>query len=501
MCGIVATIGYTKEDVNGMLEVIAHRGRDYRGIEEFKYKDHIVHLGHNRLSINDTSELGNQPMQYEDVWLVVNGEIWNYPQLRKEYEGRGYEFKSNSDSEIILFLYKEGELNRLEGMFSFVLYDNNKIYLSRDWCGKIPLYIYHNHKYIIASEIKSILHKHPGAECLFVPKNTLVEIDLDSDKIDIKKNFYFTFSPQKPTPTSQQEVGETTYKLLHRAVEKRTLSDVKIATSLSGGIDSAVITYLLSTMIPDIKAYTIKFDEESRDLHFARMVAKHINVPLVEVEIPRDPVLLKQRFMESIRVIEYPSTVQMQVGILQSFIAEEMARDGVKVAFSGEGSDESYGSYGMIRMFSKKPDWSDIRKNLFEKQYYGNLLRGNTVFMNYGTIELRCPFFDIDFLDYTTNLPNEFLSRGNQWKLPLADAFRPYLPHEVIEQEKRAFQKGTNFKWYIEEIIMNDPQINFRGRKNMLHVINDNFERIHGFSHKKMKGELEGNNRGIYQWV
>jgi len=121
--------------------------------------------------------------------------------------------------------------------------------------------------------------------------------------------------------------------------------------------------------------------------------------------------------------------------------------------------------------------------------------------MNYGTIELRCPFFDIDFLDYTTNLPNEFLSRGNQWKLPLADAFRPYLPHEVIEQEKRAFQKGTNFKWYIEEIIMNDPQINFRGRKNMLHVINDNFERIHGFSHKKMKGELEGNNRGIYQWV
>jgi hypothetical protein len=121
--------------------------------------------------------------------------------------------------------------------------------------------------------------------------------------------------------------------------------------------------------------------------------------------------------------------------------------------------------------------------------------------MNYGTIELRCPFFDIDFLDYTTNLPNEFLSRGNQWKLPLADAFRQYLPHDVIEQEKRAFQKGTNFKWYIEDIIMKDPQINFKGRKNMLHVINDNFEKIHGFSHKKMKGELERNNNGIYRWV
>jgi asparagine synthetase B (glutamine-hydrolysing) len=155
----------------------------------------------------------------------------------------------------------------------------------------------------------------------------------------------------------------------------------------------------------------------------------------------------------------------------------------------------------MIRMFSKKPDWSDIRKKLFEKQYYGNLLRGNTIFMNYGTIELRCPFFDREFLDYTTNLPNEWLSIGNQWKLPLADAFRPYLPDEIIEQEKRAFQKGTNFKAYIEDIVVNDPQINFRNRKKILHVIGDNFERIHGFSHKKMKGDLVGNDKGIYQWI
>jgi asparagine synthetase B (glutamine-hydrolysing) len=191
----------------------------------------------------------------------------------------------------------------------------------------------------------------------------------------------------------------------------------------------------------------------------------------------------------------------MEVGILQSFIAEQMAKDGIKVAFSGEGSDESYGSYGMIRMFSKKPDWSDIRKKLFEKQYYGNLLRGNTIFMNYGTIELRCPFFDTDFLDFTTNLTDEFLSKGSQWKLPLADAFRPYLPEEIIEQEKRAFQKGTNFKQYIEELILNDSNINFRNRKNMLHVIADNFEKINGFSHKKMKAELTSTNMGIYQWI
>ena len=501
MCGIVATIGYTKEDVNEMLEIISHRGRDNRGIMEFQYNDKNIILGHNRLSINDTSPLGNQPMEYEGVQLVVNGEIWNYPQLRKEYEERGYTFKSNSDSEIILFLYKENELKRLSGMFSFVIYDENKLILSRDWVGKLPLYIFNNGSYIVASELKSITNIHRGADIKFVPKNSLVEINLDTNKIDVHSNYYFNFTNDITNLPTREEVGQKTYQLLRDAVDKRLLSDVPIATSLSGGIDSAVITYLLSTKIPNLKAYTIAFDQSSPDLQKARVCAKHLGVELVEVFVPRDEELLKQRFIDSIRVIEYPSTVQMEVGILQSFIAEQMAKDGIKVAFSGEGSDESYGSYGMIRMFSKKPDWSDIRKKLFEKQYYGNLLRGNTIFMNYGTIELRCPFFDTDFLDFTTNLTDEFLSKGNQWKLPLADAFRPYLPEQIIEQEKRAFQKGTNFKQYIEELILNDSNINFRNRKNMLHVIGDNFEKINGFSHKKMKAELTSTNMGIYQWI
>lgn len=501
MCGIVATIGYTKSDVNEMLEAIAHRGRDNRGIKEFTYKNKTIHLGHNRLSINDISPLGNQPMEYDGIELIVNGEIWNYPQLRKEYEERGYTFKSNSDSEIILFLYKEDELKRLEGMFSFVIYDGNKLILSRDWVGKIPLYIYNTNKYIIASEIKSILTQDGIDDVKIVPKNSLIQINLDTDEFTIDKNYYFQFASETTKATSHEEVGETTFKLLESAVDKRLLSDVPIATSLSGGIDSAIITYLLAQRIPNIKAYTIAFDQESKDLQKARVCAKALGVELVEVFVPRNEEIIKQRFMESIRVIEYPSTVQMEVGILQSFIAEEMAKDGIKVAFSGEGSDESYGSYGTFRMFSKKPDWSDVRKKLFEKQHYGNLLRGNTIFMNYGTIELRCPFFDREFLNYTTNLTDEFLADKGQWKRPLADAFRGKLPDEILDQEKRAFQKGTNFKQYIEHIILNDKSINFNNRKNMIHVIGDNFQKIHGFSHKKLREEITNKNIGIYKWL
>ena len=497
MCGIVATIGYNKDDVNTMLQAIEHRGKDNRGIEQ--YGDVI--LGHNRLSINDVSEAGNQPMSYDGIHLVVNGEIWNYPQLRKEYEDRGYVFRSTSDSEIILFLYKENELERLEGMFSFVILDDTKLIISRDWVGKIPLYIYDIGRIIVASEIKAIHELIPNVKCKFIPKNSLVEIDVETGKTEVKSDFYFNFTDSLPCIETREEIGKHTYDLLKTAVEKRLISDVPIATCLSGGIDSSVITYLLSLYLPNIKAYTVKFDEESRDLYFARMVADHIGIELVEVEIPRDPEILKKKFIEVIKVIEYPSTVQVQVGILQSFIAEQMKEDGIKVAFSGEGSDESYGSYGMIRMFSKKPDFGDIRKNLFEKQYYGNLLRGNNIFMKYGTIELRVPFFDTEFLDYTTNLPNRVLSEKSQWKLPLADAFRDCLPEPVIEQEKRAFQKGTNFKGYIEDIIMKDTDINFNGRKKMFHVIADNFNKIYGFPHSQMKETVETDNEGLYKWV
>ena len=103
MCGIVSTLNHNEEVVEKMLQEIEHRGKDNRSI----YENKNVHLGHNRLSINDLSSDGNQPFVWKDYALVVNGEIWNYPQLRKEYEKRGYKFFSSSDSELILYLYKE----------------------------------------------------------------------------------------------------------------------------------------------------------------------------------------------------------------------------------------------------------------------------------------------------------------------------------------------------------------------------------------------------------
>ena len=119
------------------------------------------------------------------------------------------------------------------------------------------------------------------------------------------------------------------------------MSDVPVATCLSGGLDSSIITYLLKQYVPDIKAYTVSYDQNSPDLKAARLVAESIGVELIEVVVPNDLENLVDRFKKVLDAYEYTMTVQQQVGMMQSYVAERMAQDGIKVAFSGEGSDEA----------------------------------------------------------------------------------------------------------------------------------------------------------------
>jgi asparagine synthase (glutamine-hydrolysing) len=490
MCGITGVLvkgRNTKSNLqrtSAMLNALEHRGSDHKSSYSFtdQLSNSTTTIGHARLAINDLSENGNQPFQLEKTSIVVNGEIWNHKELRKYLKRKGFTFKSKSDCEVILPLYALGELTKLDGMFSFIIIDKEKkqMVVSRDWVGKLPLYMAKTSETImLASEIKALRvgqGNNITDEIKFVPRNSLIIIDLETLKMNTFKNFYGWIGNSEHLISG--DVASNTYRLLDEAVKKRTISDVPIATLNSGGIDSSVITYLLSQYVKDIKCYTVKFDEDSPDLKHARLLAEKVGIPLVEVEVPKDPDIIKQRFLDVCRTIEYPSNVQVQVGIMLSFVGEQLAKDGYKVVFSGEGSDESAGSYGNYRMWSKKPDWTDVKKQMFEKQYYGNLLRGNNIFMQYGTIECRTPFFDRDYVGYVCNLPCDATTgKGKQWKQHLADAFRGKIPDEIIDRPKEAFQKGTCFKDWFEELIINDPDINKKGRKKMHHVIMDT---IHG---------------------
>jgi asparagine synthase (glutamine-hydrolysing) len=484
MCGIASTISLSEKEVKLILDEMIHRGMDNQTIQ--RVSSNTI-LGHNRLSICDLTEKGNQPFKLNNKFSICNGEIWNYNELKNEYESKGYKFNSKSDNEIILPLYENKSLKKLDGMFSFIIWDEDKLIIGRDWVGKTPLFINESNT-IVASEIKSI-QKITKEPCRIIPPNSLSVLNTKTKELVIERDYFFNFSNKIPNEKSIDDVSSSTRLLLEKSVKKRMIGEVPIGTCLSGGIDSSVITFLLSKHITNLKSYTINFDENSEDLKQAILFSNEMGIELVEVKVPRDNDLIKKRFLESIEIIEYPSSVQTQVCILQSFIAERMKLDGIKIAFSGEGSDESYGSYGMIRMLSKKPDWSDVRKKMFKKQHYGNLLRGNNTFMKYGTIELRCPFYDTDFLNFTTNLSDELISKGKDWKLPLSNGFKE-LPHSIRFQEKRAFQKGTNFKDFIEDLILNDSEINFNNRTQFRYVVEDNFKKRFGFHKNKLRVEL-----------
>ncbi|MEK7627409.1 MAG: asparagine synthetase B, partial [Patescibacteria group bacterium] len=171
MCGIVGVYNFNKKPVNeillaGMRDVLAHRGPN--GAGAYFSPDKSVALGHRRLSIIDLSERADQPMSNEDgtVWIVFNGEIYNFQELRPDLEKRGHKFKSNSDTEVIIHLYEEYKekcLDFLRGMFAFAIWDEReqKLFLARDRVGKKPLKYFIGSDFIVfASELKAIL-KHP----------------------------------------------------------------------------------------------------------------------------------------------------------------------------------------------------------------------------------------------------------------------------------------------------------------------------------------------------
>jgi len=533
MCGIIALIGHkskvTEKNTDEALEAMKHRGKDDRDKETIDDDSgRRTILGHNRLAINDLSSNGKQPFRRHGVTLICNGEIWNSPDLRKKYQEKYSPYLSDSDNEIVLYAYLEDELHLLDGMFSFIIEHDGRIIVARDWMGKMPLWYAYNTQldqihYMFSSEIKGLqkidipkTDKKGKNTIRLLHKNMVMILDwkrkdyqvdyvargesvryhkmekdsvefITSDYADNETKKYETFFHQwsdNYITISAEEAAKKTYDLLDRAVEKRLLSDVPIATCLSGGLDSSVITYLLKQYDPNIKAYTVFYDANSPDLLAARVAAESIGVELIEVKVPSDLESLKERFLGVIKAYEYTMTVQQQVGMMQSYVAQMMSDGGIKVAFSGEGSDEAYGSYGRCRKFSGKPDWNKVRQDEFTKQCYGNLMRGNNIFMSYGTIELRCPFFDRDFLEFTTSLPASITTEGNQWKAPLANAFRGKLPDEILDQEKRAFQKGTNFKDDVETKLMNPNsglQIDSKPATNFSRLILFQYQDIFNF--------------------
>ncbi len=375
MCGIVGQISFNnKIDENFLinsLKFISHRGMDKSNYQIFKN----VGLGHNLLSI--TGNLTTQPISNSNksIFAVVNGEFYNYEEIRKEL---GLKFKTQSDSELIIHLYSLGllfkylENGKINGEFSFILYDKNinKVYIGRDSFGIKPIYFYINEKQIyLSSEIKSFLclnrlsfdqeslysvftmQYHDTYNTIFknvkqVQPGTVLIIDINEEKLEEYK--YFEIKYEENYIDDIEEIKHNLYTEIDTSIKIRTLTDKKIGISLSGGIDSASILAISSKYLKNKDCYTISFENSGifDEYSHAKEMADMYNFKFNPIFV--NPDILLENFENSIFHSEQFS-INLHVAS-KYLLFKKMREDGVKVSLSGEGSDEIFFGYSHFKL-------------------------------------------------------------------------------------------------------------------------------------------------------
>ncbi len=373
MCGIAGFSWSDETLMKKMLETLKHRGPDDEGI----FSDDQVTLGHRRLSIIDLTQKGHQPMIRDNGNLVIvhNGEIYNYKELRKKLEDKGYVFKSSTDTEVILYSYKEWGydcVKKFNGMWAFVIYDKRKniLFLSRDRFGIKPLYYFikDNRDMIFASEIKAILHYKkkwkPNDLAIFdylmynltdhedftffkdiykLPKAHYGVYSLDKKDLKIKR--YWSLNIQRLEDYSEEELKKNLEKLFVKSVKLRLRSDVPVGSCLSGGVDSSSIVSVMSKIIDDpskINTFSAVYPRfEKNEEKYVDLLTKFLNIKNSKIS-PDQKTLLKD-INEFIYHIEEPPRSTSQYS--QYSVMKLAAQHNYKVLLDGQGSDEIFAGY------------------------------------------------------------------------------------------------------------------------------------------------------------
>jgi asparagine synthase (glutamine-hydrolysing) len=370
MCGIVGIVRNDKADVDGallgrMCAAIRHRGPDDDGF----YLNGPVGLGMRRLAIIDLKS-GQQPIHNQDrtAWIVFNGEIYNYRQLRAQLEELGHHFYTNSDTEAIVHAYDQYGADcpkHLRGMFAFAIWDERtqELFLARDRVGKKPLlYAEVNGQFIFGSEFSALL-EHPGVSkdidaealdhylsfmCVPAPLTAYRVIrklepghSLRYRRGEIKLERYWQLDFSKKLEISEAEAGQRAIDLLRDAVKVRLMSEVPLGAFLSGGIDSSAVVALMSEVSSTpVKTFAIGFEEQDySELHHARRVAEHVGAEHHEFIVRPDALEVLPLLVE-----HYGEPYADSSAIPTYYVARE-TRKHVTVALNGDGGDESFAGY------------------------------------------------------------------------------------------------------------------------------------------------------------
>jgi asparagine synthase (glutamine-hydrolysing) len=385
MCGICGFIDYksgsSKDILDKMVATLHHRGPDDRGVELFMSDNAFVGLGQTRLSIIDISPAGHQPMNYAHLSIVLNGEIYNYDEIKAELKKLGHKFISGSDTEVVLHSFSEWGIkciSRFIGMFAFVILNKKTLEVTfvRDRAGVKPLYYYHDNKlFLFGSELKAFC-EHPqfqkeldmqGVGYFFkmgyipspysIYKNTrkldpghYATLNLKTNDFEIEK--YWDVNSvyrQNQLDITYDEAKYELEILLKSAFNYRMVADVPVGVFLSGGYDSTCVTAILQKdSIQKIKTFTIGFEEGNNEAPFSREISKYLGTEHTEYicttkeaqdTIPLLPFFYDEPFADS--------------SAIPTMLVSKIARSQVTVALSADSGDELFAGYNSHILFNK----------------------------------------------------------------------------------------------------------------------------------------------------
>ncbi len=396
MCGLVGFIAKSQKlkIVENMLKIQTYRGPDDSGI--YFDEQNGVHLGHNRLSIQDLSSHGHQPFisNCKNYVIVFNGEVYNFKTIRGKLEDLGHEFISNSDTEVILYSYKEWGMQCLDkfiGMFAFSILDKvqNKLFLARDRAGVKPLYYYTcDNQFMFSSEIKSF-HKHPNFKkeqnlevlpCFFqfgyIPapytifKNCFKlesghYLELKIDNLEFRITRYWDVNDyylQEKFSKSEDEILRDIEKILDDAIDLRMISDVPVGVFLSGGYDSSLVASILAKKQgKKINTFTIGFDDPKyNEAEHAKTIARYLGTNHTEYYMKNQDML---DLVEKLPF--YYDEPFGDSSALPTMIVSKLAKQHVKVVLSADGGDEAFCGYSKYFFLNK---FQNIFLNSFKRE-------------------------------------------------------------------------------------------------------------------------------------
>ena len=461
MCGIVCAFNIkgNKDLVRGnvlkMAQKVRHRGPDWSGI----YSSGSAILAHERLAIVDPTS-GKQPILSEDGLKViaVNGEIYNH-QILKDSFATDYNFRTESDCEVILALYEKRGidfLNDLNGIFAFALYDSStdKYIIARDHMGIIPLYMGWDKDdiFYVSSELKSLEGVCEKIE-LFPPGHYL-----ESSSTDLKKWYdpeWVSYDHVKDSETSIKAIHDS----LSAAVKRQLMSDVPYGVLLSGGLDSSITSALAKKFAskriesndkqdawwPQLHSFSVGL-KDAPDLKAARIVADHIGT------IHHEITFTVQEGIDAIRDVIYHletyDITTIRASTPMYLIARAIKSLGIKMVLSGEGADELFGGYLYFHKAPNAKEFHEETVRKLDKLHQYDCLRANKSLAAWG-IEGRVPFLDKEFIDVAMNINPEdkMIKNGRIEKWVLREAFKDYLPESVLWRQKEQFSDGVGYSW------------------------------------------------------